>query len=191
MDQKYGQGHDEAEDPLAYGDYHGGPGDPAERPPEEGDYAVEGEGERGIIGDTYRKFRGKYQQDQSGEGGNSKSSGGLGSFIFHKLHDAVNDIGSKIDGNLAAAGATTHSHTHVGTQCSDGIHQNEQYRFGSFATQRTGNDAKWYVDGCNYMWAVSRAFEQATSSIWILDCKPCKLQYLASMANQFTRVAVS
>ena len=170
-----GRAYGEEVDPLAYGDYHGHPGDPDERSPEENEFAAQGEGERGLIGDTYRKIRGKYQQDQYVEGGNSKPSGGLGSFLFHKLHDAVNDIGSTLDTNLAGAGTSTHSHTHVGTQCSDGIHQHEQHRYGSFATQRTGNDAKWFVDGCSYMWAVSRALEQATTSIWILDCKICAL----------------
>jgi phospholipase D1/2 len=42
-------------------------------------------------------------------------------------------------------------------------------RFHSFAPQRMGNDAKWYVDGCGYMWAVSVALEEAQESIWILD----------------------
>ncbi|KAH7330517.1 hypothetical protein BKA65DRAFT_528037 [Rhexocercosporidium sp. MPI-PUGE-AT-0058] len=42
-------------------------------------------------------------------------------------------------------------------------------RFDSFAPPRTGNEAKWYVDGCGYMWAVSVAIEEARESIWILD----------------------
>ncbi|KAI9047182.1 hypothetical protein LZ554_008636 [Drepanopeziza brunnea f. sp. 'monogermtubi'] len=44
-------------------------------------------------------------------------------------------------------------------------------RFGSFAPPRRGrgNDAKWFVDGCGYMWAVSVAIEEARDSIWILD----------------------
>ncbi|RDL38671.1 putative phospholipase D1 [Venustampulla echinocandica] len=42
-------------------------------------------------------------------------------------------------------------------------------RFHSFAPPRTGNDAKWFVDGCGYMWAVSVAIEEARESIWILD----------------------
>ena len=31
------------------------------------------------------------------------------------------------------------------------------------------HDAKWFVDGCGYMWAVSVAIEEARESIWILD----------------------
>ncbi|KAH6665713.1 hypothetical protein B0J14DRAFT_643518 [Halenospora varia] len=42
-------------------------------------------------------------------------------------------------------------------------------RFRSFAPQRSGNNAKWFVDGCGYMWAVSVAIEEARESIWILD----------------------
>ncbi|KAL2067585.1 hypothetical protein VTL71DRAFT_2010 [Oculimacula yallundae] len=42
-------------------------------------------------------------------------------------------------------------------------------RFDSFAPPRTGNEAKWFVDGCGYMWAVSVAIEEARESIWILD----------------------
>jgi len=50
---------------------------------------------------------------------------------------------------------------------------NTPNRFGSFAPQREYNDVKWYVDGCNYFYAVSRALENARESIWILDCKCC------------------
>ncbi|RAL62771.1 hypothetical protein DID88_004613 [Monilinia fructigena] len=38
-----------------------------------------------------------------------------------------------------------------------------------FAPPRTGHDIKWHVDGCEYMWAVSVALEEAQESIWILD----------------------
>ena len=173
MDSRHRQGNSEQDDALAYGEYHGDPGNPDEVYPEEGDYDDgSGGGERGIIGDTYRKVRSRYQQGQHDESGSSRPSGGLGSFIFHKLHDAVNDIGSKLDPSLAAgAGSSTHSHTHTGTECSDGLHDNERHRYGSFAPQRSGNDAKYYVDGCAYFWAVSRAIERSTTSIWILDCK--------------------
>ncbi|EEH20371.2 hypothetical protein PABG_02630 [Paracoccidioides brasiliensis Pb03] len=46
---------------------------------------------------------------------------------------------------------------------------NAHNRFGSFAPPRDHCDAKWYVDGCDYMWAVSMALETARESIWILD----------------------
>jgi phospholipase D1/2 len=41
--------------------------------------------------------------------------------------------------------------------------------YESFASQKGGNDVKWYVDGCNYFWAVSLALESARETIWILD----------------------
>lgn len=101
--------------------------------------------------------------------------------LFHKLHDAVNEIGSRLDPN-AGAGDVKHSHTHAGAQCTDGMHDTSQHRYGSFAAQRNGNDAKWYVDGCGYMWAVSEALERATESVWILDCEYLSL-YAVSFDN--------
>lgn len=171
MDPRDRQGY--GDDAMAHGDYHG---DPAEVALGDDEYADGGEGERGLVGDTYRKLRGKYQQPVRVDGSNPSrpSGGGLGSFVFHKLHAAVKDIGTRIDPNIVAgtgAGPATHSHTHTGAQCSHDMHENERHRYGSFAAQRTGSDAKWYVDGCSYMWAVSRALQQATTSIWILDCK--------------------
>lgn len=49
------------------------------------------------------------------------------------------------------------------------------HRFGSFAPTREHNDVKWYVDGCSYFYAVSRALENARESIWILDCEFCSM----------------
>ena len=193
MDSRSGQGHCGREDPLAYGEYHGNYCDPAEVLLEEGDDDEAAEGERGLVGDAYRKIRRRYQpQDQSTTGGSSRPSKGIGSFIFHKLHDAVNDIGSKLDPVVGSGtGSTSHSEAYTDSGYSDGIDSNPQHRYGSFAKQRTGNDAKWYVDGCSYMWAVSRAIEQATTSIWILDCKmptPCACRRWFSFA---TRVAIT
>lgn len=152
------------EDPLAYGDYHETPG-PAN---EEGEY---GEGERGFIGDTYRKFRGRYTgqaspgQPPTGGPGQSPS---LVSGLFSTLHGAVHGIGSEVRQRVSGKDRPS-SHTHSGPYCDSSMHDSSQNRFGSFAAQRTGNDIKWFVDGCGYMWAVSRALEQARESIWILD----------------------
>jgi phospholipase D1/2 len=44
-------------------------------------------------------------------------------------------------------------------------------RFSSFAPRTYGNQAKWYVDGCGYFWAVSEAIAAAKKSIYILDCE--------------------
>ena len=62
-----------------------------------------------------------------------------------------------------------HSHTHIGELCHKLHLHTRDNRFHSFAPPRNGNDAKWFVDGCGYFWAVSVAIEQATESIWILD----------------------
>lgn len=43
------------------------------------------------------------------------------------------------------------------------------HRYASFADERSGNDAKWYVDGRDYFWAVSIALEKATEVIYIAD----------------------
>ncbi|KAI8630463.1 phospholipase D/nuclease [Xylariaceae sp. FL1651] len=45
---------------------------------------------------------------------------------------------------------------------------NTNHRFQSFSPQTSGN-AKWYVDGASYFWAVSIALEEARESIYILD----------------------
>lgn len=44
-------------------------------------------------------------------------------------------------------------------------------RFNSFAAPQSGNGVKWYVDGKDYMYAVSVALETCRDSIWILDCE--------------------
>ncbi|TDZ40589.1 Phospholipase D1 [Colletotrichum spinosum] len=69
----------------------------------------------------------------------------------------------------ALFGDERHAHTHMGHQCHE--HHpagHAENRYQSFAPQTTGN-AKWYVDGCSYFWAVSEAIEQARESIYILD----------------------
>ncbi|KAL9008027.1 MAG: hypothetical protein Q9173_006808 [Seirophora scorigena] len=152
------------ENPLAYGDYHGRPraGD------DEGEY--EGD-ERGFIGDTYRKFRGKYAGHSStgnAPNGGPEQSSGLVSGLFNTLHGAVHGLGSEVRQQLAGKDRPS-SHTHTTANTDDNMHNTAQNRFDSFAAQRSGNDVKWYVDGCGYMWAISRALEQARESIWILD----------------------
>lgn len=164
---------DNREDPLAYGDFH--PDRQRAEEYEEGD-GYEG-GERGLIGDTYRKLRSRYnpqQQDpnalpsqsSSQSGAGPQSSSGGGSSFFEKLHGAVHELGSELNQRLA--GRYNPTSPAGGFTSSQPI---SQHRYGSFAAQKTGNDVKWYVDGCGYMWAVSRALEQARESIWILDCK--------------------
>ncbi|KAI7384645.1 hypothetical protein KC336_g18152, partial [Hortaea werneckii] len=113
------------------------------------------------------------------------------SFLFDKVKDAVSDVEKRFQGKehgqshehsgqgpqvaqqqqqqqQRRTGKHTHLHTHHSGVCSDGDNHHN-HRFQSFAPQREGNDAKWYVDGCSYMWAVSEALEHAQTSIWILD----------------------
>ncbi|KAM3542439.1 hypothetical protein ARSEF1564_004657 [Beauveria bassiana] len=61
-----------------------------------------------------------------------------------------------------------HSHSHLGYVC-DYLHPEFSVnRYHSFAPENTG-DAKWFVDGCSYFYAVSQALERAQKSIFILD----------------------
>ncbi len=188
---------EQRQDPLAYGDFH--QGNPADEKEDEEDEGGEG-GERGIVEDTFRKIRDRYQKPAanytgqnvtqtyqpqlygqstpqppcpSQSSGSSQQSTGFVSTIFDKIHGVVHGLGSDLKQSIAGQGeqGETHSHTHAGATCTDGMHDNSQHRYGSFAVQRNGNDAKWYVDGCAYTWAVSRALEQARGSIWILDCE--------------------
>ncbi|CAA7264463.1 unnamed protein product [Cyclocybe aegerita] len=43
------------------------------------------------------------------------------------------------------------------------------HRFTSFAAERSGNTAKWHVDGHDYMWAVSELIDKAEEFIFIMD----------------------
>lgn len=158
------------DDDLAYGEYHGG----------------EEEGERGIIGDVTKRIFGRkpqpgqsnitqtYQphlagQQQQQPSQNPPSSSGGMSFIFDKLQDAVHAVGAEVKTRISAPG-DIHSHTHYSGVCAAGTHdEHAEHRYLSFAPQRQGNDIKWYVDACGYMWAVSVALERARESIWILD----------------------
>ncbi|KAJ5885865.1 hypothetical protein N7504_011701 [Penicillium tannophilum] len=45
----------------------------------------------------------------------------------------------------------------------------ESHRFQSFAPVHENNRVKWYVDGMDYLWAVSEALEKATETIYIAD----------------------
>jgi phospholipase D1/2 len=77
---------------------------------------------------------------------------------------------SEIENIGQGTGEERHSHTNVGEECHSLHLHTRTNRFHSFAPVRSnGNEAKWYVDGCGYMWAVSVAIEQAQESIWILD----------------------
>lgn len=87
-----------------------------------------------------------------------------------KFEAFTSDIKKEINAIAQRVDEERHSHTNIGEQCH-GLHlHTRNNRFHSFAPVRNnGNEAKWYVDGCSYMWAVSVAIEEARDSIWILD----------------------
>jgi phospholipase D1/2 len=93
------------------------------------------------------------------------------SSFFNKLQGSVDKLSADFKSKLGSG--IEHSHTHDSGECTEGAHANQtDNRYVSFAPVRqAGNDVKWYVDGCSYMWAVSVALEQAKESIWILDCE--------------------
>lgn len=172
---------DHQDDSLAYGDYYQG------RRGAQGNDGAQNyqEGERGLIGDTFRKLHSFYkpqQQDQNappplhGSAPNAppyssgqQPSSTAASSLFDKFHGAVHGLGSELNQRLSGRYNATSPSSGLGG--SSGTADASQHRYGSFAATKFGNDAKWYVDGCTYMWAVSRALEQARESIWILDCK--------------------
>ena len=166
-----------SDDGLAYG--------------QEGGSRAQGEGdagaERGFFGDTFKKIKNTYDTKPTGSG-SAQQSGGFGASLFKTVHGAVHDVGRQVNQRLVRR--ETHSHTHADSQCDHGTHENCQHRHSSFAPQRQGNNIKWYVDGCGYMWAVSRALEQATQTIWILDCMSRYTTYGTNLLNIY-RVALA
>ncbi|RYO72663.1 hypothetical protein AA0113_g918 [Alternaria arborescens] len=131
------------DDDLAYGDYHGQGGE---------------EGDRG--------FNNQHSSSSSNQG-----SGGMSFFkkIHDPLHGFVSDLKDAISGDDNAQKPPPGTYEQQGGQPQPGQEYHEQHRFSSFAPERHGNDIKWYVDGCSYMYAVSIALERARESIWILD----------------------
>ncbi|KAF1962061.1 phospholipase D/nuclease [Byssothecium circinans] len=154
------------DDDLAYGDDH------RDRQQREGE-----EGERGFIGDVGKRIFGGGKHEEPGQQGSS-SQGGGGMFSFDKIHRVVHDIGSDIKEKLTGKDdqpqqkPPQEGYGQQGGQAPQpqpGQEFHSQHRFASFAPERQGNDIKWYVDGCGYMYAVSLALERARESIWILD----------------------
>lgn len=183
---------DHRDDPLAYGDYYQGG---------KGTQGKDGD-ERGLIGDTFRKLHSFYkpqQQDQitppqlhasapnapASSSGGQKPSTGAGASLFDKLHGVVHGLGSELNQRLAGRYDATSPSSGLSGSVETATSQNtSQHRYGSFAGTKFGNDAKWYVDGCGYMWAISTALEQARESIWILDCKKHSY-YISRLDNSY------
>ncbi|KAK5947542.1 hypothetical protein PMZ80_001695 [Knufia obscura] len=185
--------------------------------------------DRGIISDTFKKFKSKYDQHQgqkpqqdygygshpststvgsqqyggSGYAGGSynqqqgqqpgqpaypggppqqqpqakpdfadKLLGGLIGSVTSIGHDVQKIVGGS-HGQKPHQGQAQYPGTQSGFQSnlqSETQSGPTQHRFDStFTGPKPGNDVKWYVDGCSYMWAVSQALENARETIWILD----------------------
>ncbi|KAJ5083562.1 hypothetical protein N7456_012989 [Penicillium angulare] len=99
------------------------------------------------------------QQPHQGQGRKEDKLSGF----LNKLQGTVTEYGSewatKIGTTIDPQAYAQYGHNKPTTE----------HRFDSFAPPREHNDAKWYVDGCSYFYAVSRALENARESIWILD----------------------
>lgn len=93
--------------------------------------------------------------------------------IDTKLHDAkIKTIHLKHKiGKLANIVNTNHRHDEEHEQATDRKRTAicESHRFQSFFPERDGNNIKWYVDGRDYMWAVSVGLESAKETIYIED----------------------
>nr|OQO29533.1 hypothetical protein B0A51_02625 [Rachicladosporium sp. CCFEE 5018] len=109
-------------------------------------------------------------------------------FLFDKakaaLNDVTNQVHTAVKTGKVPSKADLHAHQHPTPECSD-RDSHHMHRFQSFAPQREGNDAKWYVDACGYMWAVSVALQNARQSIWILDWWLSPELYLRRPPAQF------
>lgn len=101
-----------------------------------------------------------------------KVLGGLIGSVASIGHDVEKLVGGS-HGQKPPQGQTQYSGTQSGIQSnlqSQTQSGPTEHRFDStFAGPKSGNDVKWYVDGCSYMWAVSQALENARQTIWILD----------------------
>lgn len=97
--------------------------------------------------------------------------------VFNTLHGVVHTVGSELAGRLGSQYVpppSSHPDAQTGQPNSiadPGMAGAMKNRYDSFAGPKNGNDVKWYVDGCSYMYAVSKALESARETIWILDCE--------------------
>lgn len=88
--------------------------------------------------------------------------------FIDKVKAGIERLEERLHITKKASVQVQHSHTDLGNVCHE-QHTGTENRFHSFAPQRHGNEAKFFVDGCGYFWAVSIALEEAKESIWILD----------------------
>ncbi|OCT44731.1 hypothetical protein CLCR_05364 [Cladophialophora carrionii] len=103
----------------------------------------------------------------------------IASKLLTGLHGTLHNIGSDVanllgpDNNpsqqYASQAPGQAGHSHYAAAPGQPTIVSGPNRYDSFASEKPGNDVKWYVDGCGYFWAVSQALEGARHSIWILD----------------------
>ena len=103
----------------------------------------------------------------------------FGDKIFGTLQDTIHNIGTDVAGLMGGKqssrpgqyqGQYQGQSQQPGQSWQSGPSQVPQkYRYDSFASEKSGNDVKWYMDGAGYFFAVSLALESARESIWILD----------------------
>ncbi|PWW79693.1 phospholipase D/nuclease [Tuber magnatum] len=103
----------------------------------------------------------------------SKPSAGLGGSTVSALETFTGALTSSLHSYARTLFPATSAHKPIaqhGAPAESGVPaQQTENRFDSFAREKTGNGVKWYVDGKDYMYAVSIAIENARQSIWILD----------------------
>ncbi|KPI38498.1 Phospholipase D1 [Cyphellophora attinorum] len=130
-----------------------------------------------------------YGQPTQGQGSQPAYPGGpppaapgqkqdFGDKLFGALHGTIHSIGSDIAGLMGDRPAEQPSQGQYQSQNqwqqsqswqAGSVQGPQKNRYDSFASERSGNDVKWYVDGAGYFYAVSLALESARESIWILD----------------------
>ncbi|KAJ5953573.1 hypothetical protein N7454_000469 [Penicillium verhagenii] len=94
-------------------------------------------------------------------------------FKDHNLHDVkaqAAHLKHKV-GKFYNIVNPNHRHDEAHEQATDKKRSEtaESHRFQSFAPIHENNRVKWYVDGKDYLWAVSEALEKATETIYIAD----------------------
>ena len=101
----------------------------------------------------------------------SKLLGGLHGTLHSIGSDVANLLGpdSKPHQQYAPQGPGQTGYSNYASPSGQASIPSTTNRHDSFASEKPGNDVKWYVDGCGYFWAVSQALEGARQSIWILD----------------------
>jgi phospholipase D1/2 len=85
--------------------------------------------------------------------------------LFKKVGEGLESLGQQAGKHIEEAlggGNSKPAQSNTQQQDTDAnppeTDTNNQHRFGSFAPQTSCN-AKWYVDGASYFWAVSEAIE--------------------------------